>query len=215
MNKKRSLLTVLALVLVCAMSVMGTAAYLKHNTTAVTNTFIAAGGGKLADSLTLTEHEVTKGTDGGYTIANGAKTTNTNSYDVMPGMVLPKDPTITITGKTTAPAYLYLEVCGELPTAYEWNLDSAWNAVMDGQTQATGNNGGKLYVYKDVIATASASTDYNVIADKKVTVNSNPTDLNTTESKTLSFYAYLAQANVGDNSDALTVYNTCFPTTTP
>lgn len=215
MNKKKILLAVLALVLVCAMSIMGTVAYLTDKTEAVTNTFIAAGGGKLADDLTLTEHEVTKGTDGGYSIAANAKTTSANSYDVMPGMVLPKDPTITITGKTTAPAYLYLEVCGELPSAYEWSIDSIWTAVMDGQTQATGNNGGKLYVYQSVIATAAESTDYNVITDKKITVKSEPTDLNT-EGKTLTFYAYLAQANVGDNSDALTVYNTCFPkTTTP
>ena len=44
MNKKRTLLTVVALILVCVLSVMGTLAYLEAKTTTVTNTFVAAGG---------------------------------------------------------------------------------------------------------------------------------------------------------------------------
>ena len=111
--KKKTLLVAVAMVLVCVMSVMGTVAYMQNTTGPVENTFIAAGGGKLAEDLTLVEHLVTAKADGEYTYAkkDGATITqvssaaeasiaeNGNSYQVMPGMELPKDPTITITGK--------------------------------------------------------------------------------------------------------------------
>lgn len=210
MNKRKVLLTALALVLVCAMSVMGTVAFMKLNTGAVTNTFLAAGGGKLADAMSLTEHTVTEQEDGSYTIAQGAATTNANSYNAMPGMVLPKDPTITITGKSTAPAYLYLEVVGQLSGDYVWNLENHWKPLMNGQAQATGNHGGKLYVYQSILNQEAESATYSIIQNNQITVKADAASL-THASTTLTFYAYLAQANVGENSTELSVYNTCFP----
>ena len=47
--KKKLLLAALALVLVIAMTVAGTLAFLKEESASVTNTFIAAGGGQLID----------------------------------------------------------------------------------------------------------------------------------------------------------------------
>lgn len=213
MNKKKTLLAVVALVLVCAMSIMGTVAYMQMQTSGVSNTFIAAGGGKLADALTLNESEAVKGDDGSYTL-NSAKVTS-NSYEAMPGMTLPKDPTITITKKTSAPAYLYLEVCGELPAAYSWSLNANWVEVPN----TTGNNGGKLYVWTEngssVITADNADLTYNIIANDEITIASTATgeSLTTTDAnKTLAFYAYLAQSTVGENSTPATVYTTCFPT---
>ena len=227
MNKKKVLLSVLALILVCAMTIVGTVAYMKNNTGAVTNTFVAAGGGKLADGMTLTEHLVAEDDNGDYFYANKvgdqynkvdrtqADVVTTNSYTVMPGMTLPKDPTITITGKTAAPAYLILEVINELPAAYNVPLDSAWVAIKNGENHATGNHGGKLYVYNSAVNTDTGDNTYGIIVNNEITVsNDENVDLNI-ESKKLEFYAYLAQANAGDEGTPLSAYNACFPTPNP
>lgn len=214
--KKKSLLVVIALVLVCAMSIMGTVAYMKHNTGAVTNTFIAVGGGKLADGLTLNESPAVKGNDGEYTLDTVAEKVQANSYEAMPGMTLPKDPTITIVKKTAAPAYLYLEVVGALPTAYSWTLNSNW-AKIEG---LTGNNGGAVYVWTEnsssVITGTDANKTYNIITNDQITIaaDTQGSDLITNDTnKTLTFYAYLAQSTVGENSTPESVYETVFPAT--
>ena len=52
MSKKKTLLTILAVMLVCCIAVVGTLAFLTETTDkAVVNTFTAAGGGKLIDEL--------------------------------------------------------------------------------------------------------------------------------------------------------------------
>ena len=211
MNKKKSFLMAVALVLVCVMSVMGTAAFMKHETGAVTNTFMAAGGGSLASSLTLEESKAEQGADGSYSLSSTK--VNSNSYEAMPGMTLPKDPTITITGKTAAPAYLYLETVDSLPDAYVWALNSNW-VVVPG---LTGNNNGTVYVWTEngssVITGTGADRTYNIIVDNQITIaaDTEGSALVTTDSnKTLTFYAYLAQSTVGANSTPESVYETAF-----
>lgn len=211
MNKKKSFLMAVALVLVCVMSVMGTVAFMKHETGAVTNTFMAAGGGSLASGLTLEESQAVKDADGSYSL--GSTKVYSNSYEAMPGMTLPKDPTITITGKTEAPAYLYLETVDRLPDAYVWTLNSNWVEVDD----LTGKHGGTVYVWTEngssVITGTGADQTYNIIADNQITIaaDTEGSALVTTDSnKTLTFYAYLAQSTVGANSTPKSVYETAF-----
>lgn len=148
MNKKRIFLTVLALVLVCALSIMGTLAFLKANTTTVTNTFVAAGGtGPFIDEIkdpttqeviglkfAIKEYDVDVAASGKYTLTED-EVDGIDYEKVMPGTTLPKEAfvklsrtatQITIDGETTstkeidpAPAYLYLEVCGTSPVVNE------------------------------------------------------------------------------------------------
>ena len=209
MSKKRTLFTVLALVLVCAVSIAGTVAYMSMQGGSVENTFIAAGGGKLADSLTLVEHKVEQQADGSYQLT--AETTNKNSYQVMPGMELPKDPTITVNGKTAAAAYLYVEVVDQLDENFTWAMDTAW-VELDG---VTGAQGGKVYVYAGTTGAALILNDSNVpasipvIEDNKITVANDAQNLSTT-GVNLKFFAYMAQAVVDGSSDAAVVYEACF-----
>lgn len=213
MNKKKVLLSVVALLLVCALSVVGTLALLKLDTTdaPVTNTFIAAGGGKLADSMTLNEHKVVADTYGDYFYAKKgaddkyvrvqnreeAEVVTSNSYTVMPGMILPKDPTITITGKTTAPAFLYVEVVGALNEAYEWEMADGWTEI----SGLTGAKQGKVYVYKDILTNAAGEpSSFGIINENKITVPENLTENWNNSTETLTFYAYLAQTNAGGGS---------------
>lgn len=225
MNKKKVLLSVLAIVLICVISVTGTLAYLTLNTAAVTNTFVAAGGGQLIDetnggkfvldeSLAVKKMETVNGEPvflGQYELNTTAARVTSNSYDVLPGAVLPKDPAVTITQKTSVPAYLYVEIVdGTTGGIFSWTIADNWTKL-DG---VTGKNGGTVYVYNTVLTNTSCPTgSIPVLKDNKVTV-ANADDLQLGDAgKTISFYGYLAQATIGDVSTASGVYQAAFPTT--
>lgn len=211
MNKKKVLAMVLALVLVCALSVTGTLAYLQAKTeTPVVNTFVAAGGGKLIGDngeFVLAEHKAAANTSGVYSL--GTEEVTENSYNVLPGMTIPKDPFIRITEKTSAPAYLYVEVVGTLDsTVYTYSIDSAWTQL----SGVTGPNGGKVYVYSTVVTDTTDLTSIGILKDNKIAV-ADASDLKLSSNNTLSFYGYLAQASVGDSTGAADVFKTVFMNT--
>ena len=234
--KKRILLTAVALILVCALSIMGTVAYLQTQTATVPNTFVAAGGGQLIDpdgednksgtdddgAFILKEHEATmvKNGDvwtGQYEIKDDAKVVDALNYDIMPGMVIPKDPYVAIKAKTAVPAYLYIEVINNL--SFSTKVNNVETLVIDGEhwielMDVTGPNSGKVYVYttdgtKPAIITADVA-ETNIIKDNKFTVNENvePTKLDADE--TLKFNAFLAQASIGEETGAAAIFNACF-----
>ena len=151
--KKRILLTALALILVCALSIMGTVAFLKDQTKEVVNTFVAAGGpGPFVDEVdgvkkfAIKEYNVVPSSTGKYDYQNLSQVEGEMVYNevdaitydkVMPGTTIPKqafvklsrtEKTLTVDGVTTsfapAPAYLYIEVIDELPAnVYTWKID--------------------------------------------------------------------------------------------
>ena len=242
MRKKNLFLLLLAMVLVCAISVTGTMAYLKgeaNDGKGVVNIFMASGGGIIIETdgiFTLQEHEVTQAADGTYTKGTNLLPTDTkagNSYNLLPGTEVPKDPFITLKGKTAAPAYLYLEVVGtDNFTAYDdatkagsdvtYALTDKWEEL----TGVTGANGGKVYVYKVAAnnyivddKTFADSYTIQILQDNQIVVGKNlniAKDINLE----LKFYAYLAQSTVmtkdAEENDVLTsdkavVYTTCFP----
>lgn len=223
MNKKKILLSVVALLLVCALSVAGTMAIMKMQPAApVENTFIAAGGGKLADAMTLTEHRVAAGENGDYywaalndedqpvKVAQGeADVVTSNTYKVVPNMSLPKDPTITIVKKTDAPAYLFIEVVNDLPEAYEVNLTADWKPVEYGDDDKLlrGPNQGLVYKYDDILSTEFETDTFQILEGNHITVNN--VDLDSGE-HTLKIYAYLCQTSVYLN-EGVTTENTTDP----
>lgn len=105
--KKKTLTIAIALVLVVALAVGATWAYLTSTTDTITNTFTAGGAVNQGD-LELFEHVANKNNDGTYTLAE-ATTTEGNSYVVMPGVNLPKDPTVNVKAASGA-YYLFVEV---------------------------------------------------------------------------------------------------------
>lgn len=228
MNKKRTLLTVVALILVCVLSVMGTLAYLEAKTTTVTNTFVAAGGtGPFVDEdedghkkFEVLEYQVTQSSTGKYTQTQ--EEVDANSYNVMPGTTIPKQVFVKLSrtgavedGKTItpAPAYLYLEVADGLDAQeYTWSVDTAnWNLLgtvtADGKTTEIYQYIGSLSDNNHVLTTVTADTKIDVITDDKVVAE----NVTLTEGEfKLSFNAYLAQASIGESDDAVTVFETCF-----
>lgn len=105
--KKKTLTIAIALVLVVALAVGATWAYLKDSSGPITNTFVA---GKLFDQnggIKLQEKEVTLKEDGTYEIkADAAWQDKGIQYVVQPGVDLPKQPAVKVSGLDTK-AYLF------------------------------------------------------------------------------------------------------------
>lgn len=163
---------------------------------------------ELAKDIELFEHKVTRTEDGNYVTVAAEVTGNT--YKLMPGVDIPKDPTVRIKGYTGLSAYVYVEVVGEPTKNVSFAIDDGWAPLKDGETQVTGPNGGKVY-YRELIAanneTYPKNVEINVLKDKKVTVSQwveRNTDLE------IKFYAYVAE-NTGD---AKTVFEANFAATT-
>ena len=142
MNKNRRIAFLLA-VLFClsAVTFVAVAKYIKDVPFTGNVTFTA----NLAKTFTLTESEAKRKTDGTYSL-DTTTSTDENPYTLMPGVDVPKDPKITIKGKTAVPAYLYVEVCSNLPTTVTYYMATGWTDL-----GITGPKGGKVYVYGTVL----------------------------------------------------------------
>ncbi len=159
--KKKTLTIAIALVLVVALAVGATYAYLTAKTQTVTNTF-TAGGAVAANDLTLKEHKVIPNTDGSYKLDNTYLDEGKgNSYVVLPGVNLPKDPTVTVE-KSTGTYYLFVTVekgsgfVGEnAPLSY--TTDSAWKQLEISAEGTTNVANKELYVYS---VTTDGTTTY-------------------------------------------------------
>lgn len=64
---------------------------------------------KLADDVLVQEHKATRQSDGSYKLSE-TELVKENSYTLIPGLDIPKDPFVTVTGKTSIDAFLFLEV---------------------------------------------------------------------------------------------------------
>lgn len=201
--KKKTLTIAIALVLVVALAVGATWALLTHTTDTVTNTFVV---GKLIDGNTtfsLKEHVIDKqDATGRYVLKTGdadSDYTTRNTYGaVVPGVNIPKDPTVKVE-KLAGDAYLYVVVDNQLGTGLSYTVDGKWTELA--------NNGTKtLYVYNGgEKLTANSIVSQGVLANNEIVVDETVAD----GSMTLSFNAYLVQA-VG-TGDAAAAWNAAAP----
>lgn len=180
----------------------------------------------LAETFVLQEHEAIRNDDGSYKLATQKNTTDGEeklttdgqSYELIPGLDIPKDPHIVITDKSEIPAYLYIEIVEDVDTMKVDNTDvklisyglttnwmpvpSDWNP----SNPVTPKHGGIIYIYKGDSNTPvklvkdstdpSASTNYTIpILHDKVYVSQHVKHINTNgTSDLLTFYAYLIEA---------------------
>lgn len=222
--KKRVLLTVLAMMLVCALSVAGTLALLTAYTPAVTNTFVASVGQneKFVDNFEIKEYQATADTKGNYTLDTAVEV-DSNTYTVVPGVTLPKDAFVKLSRTNTTPAYLFIEVDNNLDTSvFSMSVNTTVWGKLDG---VTGKNGGDIYVLGTATAptvlgaVTAADGVYHIIAGNKVTVdNTNDLKITTSTANTIKFYAYICQATVAkadgtNTSNPAEVFGICFPNT--
>lgn len=123
-NMTKMFVMLLAFVLVAGASVAGTLAWLSAETTEVTNTFTSAElFANPKTQFTLWEHEATdEDKDGRYTLDKSNEVLG-NTYDILPGVNIPKDPTVDIENLKEN-AYLYIKVTESLPNDLSYSIDS-------------------------------------------------------------------------------------------
>ena len=245
MNKKKIFLVVLALVLVCSLSVAGTLAYLtasQDGENAVVNTFVAAGGGKIikdANSFSLVESKATyvdtenvtsERPTAGYYLES--EDVYTNEYNMaMPGMIIPKNPNLTVDLVESIDAYIFVKVTdstnGNLGDITDdvfggYTVTSDWTEItISGLTENE-----KVYLYKNDITTGAAGetvelsgvgilSDNNIVVKNVDGVSVNFVDTDTNKDGiqlgTLKFEAYACQAT--GFSSAADAFTACFVST--
>lgn len=189
-TRNRILLTAIAALLLVAVAIGGTLAYLADQTEKVVNTFTPSNL-----DVQISEDGATLGTDG---------KTLEQTWKMVPGNTITKKPVVTLAAGSEN-AWVFVEVVesSTLPTYISYTVDSAnWTEY----TGTTGPNGGKVYYKQDVVA----GTALDVLTNDQVTVISTVTNaqmaaLNAEGAvqPTLTFYAYAVQsANVTSVADA-------------
>lgn len=182
---KKKLTTVLAIVLVVALSVAGTYAYLTAQTKTVTNTFTAAG---LASSFSLDESQANQQPDGSYTLDVKTRVQE-NAYSVVPKVNLAKDPTVHVTLEKNVGAYVFLAVDNNLGNGLTATIDDTqWTAL---NKTYTANGAEWTIYYKQLAGSATpAQVDINVLANQQIVVG----DTVAENCGNIVFNAYLTQS---------------------
>ncbi|MGN1017236.1 MAG: hypothetical protein ACI4PB_00285, partial [Oscillospiraceae bacterium] len=174
--------------------------YLTAQTDNVTNTFAVAGLVDDDAGFTLVESKANQQADGKY-VLNPADKVQANDYVVVPGVDLPKDPTINLKLKANIDAYVFLAVDNNLK-GMSVTIDPAWSAI----TTYTDEDGvaWDIYAQKVVGTTAAQDLTFNVLKDQIVTVDKAADDYD----GNILFNAYLTQATGFDT--ALAAWNATF-----
>lgn len=182
-NVNKVILTVLAVVLVFGCGVGATLAWLQDTTDPVVNTFTE---GKV--DIDLYETPVNGGTN------------KANTYKMVPGDALSKDPTVEVLAVSEACwLFVKIEKTANVDTFLSYAIADGWNRLQD----ANGNNVDGVY-YREVADTNDLQK-FAVLKDNKVTVKkdvemSHMNALNGNYPK-LTFTAYAIQsANITDTS---------------
>jgi predicted ribosomally synthesized peptide with SipW-like signal peptide len=189
---KKKLMTVLALVLVIALSVAGTYAYLTSQAS-VKNTFTVGNV-----SITMDETDVDNSTP-------NADRDVANAYKLIPGTTYTKDPIIHVAANSEK-CYLFVKVDNNIANA---ETNEAGKTVAD-QLTANGwdlvESQTNIYVYK---ATVNGGDNVNVFKSFTVSKDiSNEALANAANGKTITVTAYAVQKDGFDN--ALAAWNATF-----
>jgi len=230
MKKKKLALTVLAMVLICCLSITGTLAFLtdqQDGEDTVINTFIAAGGGEIIDpdidptpgpipvppkplnpNFFLVEH-VAEYVKPNYTLGDTLVTEN--DYDrIAPEMDADKDPTLYVNINNDVDAYIFVKVLDTTDGNLTYKMADGWTAV-------AGFTG--VYAYTPAGGSIITGVDgfeltgVPLLKDNIVTAAETLKDVDTTttdvmELGELKFQAFVCQA--GGFADYTEAYTRCF-----
>lgn len=147
----------------------------------------------LAEDVILQEHLAVRQPDGSYKLDETVAPVQANTYKLIPGLDIPKDPHIIIEGKTPIPAYLYIEVVDNTTNdALRYSLTDSWSA----SSALAPKHEGEVYVYSaDDTNPAKITSDPDkiyILKDNKFYVDQ--ALLSGTGTNGLTFYAYLVEA---------------------
>lgn len=171
--KKKSVALVLALALVVVCIVGGTLAWLTDATDPVVNTFTTS--------------------DINITLEETGATNNANSYQMIPGYTITKDPKVTvIAGSEKCYLFVKLEKSTNFDSFMTYDMASGW--TQGDETNIPSN------VWYRAVDSSTSDQEFTVIANNQVTVNGTVTkemmnNLTETTRPTLTVTAYASQFN--------------------
>ena len=156
----------------------------------------------LAESITVYEHVAIRQTDGSYELDSSAVTEEGQTYMLMPGVDIYKDPTVRVTGYTGVPAYLFV-VYSQNISGNTYGLGFTVNS--DGWTSLSGHPGvwyreltsadvpGEDETYKDYPLLDAFGNGYQILVYEGLPRGSE---------YTFAFKAYIGQKTVDYNTPA-------------
>lgn len=183
---KKTLITILATVLVCCCMIGGTLAWLFDQTNTVTNTFTV---GNVNIKLT----EVNYADSSNPLDATGSD--QTQSFKMIPGSTIDKKAEVTVLAGSEA-CYVYVKIAeNDTGNVINWTIADGW-------TQLDGVSGVYYRTQSDLSSDSSVDATYSVFKDDKVTVSENLLQSDTSN-PTIAITAYAIQsANTGTAKEA-------------
>ena len=192
MKKRLGVLPLLLILSLALVTLLGFAVgkYMTTITKKNTATFTV----RRAQNCELRESVIRQKDDGTYETTTQTIRSGTQNYTLLPGLDVPKDPHVVITGKTNIPAYLYVEVVDTTPNgALIYDLEDCWKSASKAP-----QHGGTMYIYCTAAANgqktpAEITEDKTVYILKDNTVTAGQKLLHGDANNTLAFYAYLEE----------------------
>ena len=180
---KKTIITIIATVLVCCTVMGGTLAYLMDKTASIENTFTV---GKV--DIDLTEE-------------------NEGPYKMIPGSTITKDPLLTVNpGSEACYVFVKIEETDQADALLNWTIGAGWTQLKD---DSDADVKGVFYREQAAIAEDGAAATYPVFLNDTVTVvNTLAADTDTDDCKiTITGYAVQSD-NVADAYAAWQIANT-------
>lgn len=152
-------------------------------------------------SITVLEHTAFRQEDGSYTLMND--TTEENTYLLIPGLDIPKDAFVQIDKSSPIEVYVFVEILEvSAVDCIAWNTTSDWTELAG----ITGKNGGKVYVYKDILTAFSG--EISIFESDTIEIKQNLSAMNG-QSVTIRIWASMCQTAVANTPAE--VYAHCHP----
>lgn len=188
---KRWIIRIAAAVLVLILAGVGVGLYAKFTKQVAVRGKITIKTG--IGGVGVFEHRPTE-SNGIYSVSNTADEITDFTYDLVPGVNAPCDAFVRVEGKTELPSWLIIEIVNPTANVALPVDDSSWTEI----SGVTGQNGGALYVYKDVLVKAdgniaeNGSCEIPVLSGNTITV---PDTLNPSAdaNKTIAVHGFLIQ----------------------
>ena len=163
-------------------------------------------------SIDIWESKAIRDQSGAYTLDESQRVKK-NSYDLLPGLDIPKDPYVAVDKASAIPVYVFVEVVSKLGgSAVSFEVDTE-NWIKISASENNGVHGGTVYVYTGGGATAKAIENESftacILKGNQVTVgqellHGTPVNLG------LDFYACMGEVAAGKSGgtiDLEAVYN--------
>ena len=190
---KKTLTIVMAMVLVAAVAITGTLAYMSAQADPVTNTF------KFGNMvITLDESKVDE--DGRIITGEGAARVVENEYKVAPGATVEKDPTVHVQ-QGSEKCYVYVSVQNNMlingKEVASYTPNAGWTKIGENTAEHT-----VVYKYSEVVDASAATKDLTSVFSQ-VTFKGNDITLdnvNALDGKTIVINAYAHQSENLENT---------------